>query len=78
MKLTITQPDDFHVHFRDNKAMESIVNDTAKTFGRAVVMPNLQPPVTKLTDAKNYHSRIMAIVEVNEDFMTQALEFTKV
>ena len=63
MKLTITQPDDWHVHFRDNDSMKAIVNDTAKICGRAVVMPNLQPPVTTVSQAIDYHNRIMNAVE---------------
>ena len=45
-KLTITRPDDWHLHLRDGPGMHSVVPHTAAHFGRAVIMPNLQPPVT--------------------------------
>ncbi len=45
-KLTIIKPDDWHLHLRDSPYLETIVGDTAKQFGRAIVMPNLKPPIT--------------------------------
>lgn len=56
--ITLTRPDDWHIHFRDNKAMQSVLSDTARVFGRAIVMPNLKPPVATLADAAAYYSRI--------------------
>ena len=50
MKLTILRPDDWHLHVRDDEAMQSVVPHTARQFGRAIIMPNLRPPVTS-TDA---------------------------
>ena len=44
--ITITRPDDWHIHFRDDAAMASVLPDTARVFGRAIAMPNLKPPVT--------------------------------
>lgn len=41
--LTITRPDDWHIHFRDGAAMRSVLPDTARVFGRAIAMPNLKP-----------------------------------
>ena len=56
--LTITKPDDWHVHLRDDAALEAVVSDTARQFARAVVMPNLKPPVTTVALAEAYRSRI--------------------
>ena len=46
MELTLTRPDDWHLHLRDGAALPTTVPDTARTFRRAIVMPNLKPPVT--------------------------------
>jgi len=58
--ITITRPDDWHVHLRDGDALNSTVKDISRYFGRAIVMPNLVPPVTNTVLAKAYHDRIMA------------------
>jgi dihydroorotase len=58
--LTITRPDDWHVHLRDGDVLQNTVKDISRYFGRAIVMPNLVPPVTNTELAKNYHQRIMA------------------
>ena len=57
--LTITRPDDWHVHLRDGDAMASVVGATAKQFARAIVMPNLKPPVVTTAHAKAYRGRIL-------------------
>ena len=57
--ITITRPDDWHIHFRDGAAMHSVVPDTARIFGRAIAMPNLRPPVLTLDDALAYRSRLV-------------------
>jgi dihydroorotase len=57
--LTITRPDDWHLHLRDGQAMASVIEDTARRFGRAIVMPNLQPPVCTTQQALNYRERIL-------------------
>lgn len=59
-KLTIRTPDDFHVHLRDGAVLEAVAPLSAATFARAIVMPNLQPPVRTLADAEAYRSRILA------------------
>ncbi len=59
-KLTITQPDDWHLHLRDEQALERTVVDTARYFGRAIIMPNLRPPVTTTALAISYRERILA------------------
>ncbi|MDO6446947.1 dihydroorotase [Colwellia sp. 1_MG-2023] len=58
--LTITRPDDWHVHLRDGDALKTTVADISRYFGRAIVMPNLVPPVTNAELAQQYHQRIMA------------------
>jgi len=58
--LTITRPDDWHVHFRDGAAMQNVLPDTARVFARAIVMPNLKPPVVSVADAQAYRNRLLA------------------
>ncbi len=60
--LSLTQPDDWHVHFRDGDALKAVAPYTARQFRRAVVMPNLKPPVTTVAAALAYHDRILAAV----------------
>jgi dihydroorotase len=57
--LTIIRPDDFHLHLRDGAAMKSVVTDSARQFARAVIMPNLNPPVTTVALALSYRDRIL-------------------
>lgn len=57
--LTITQPDDWHLHVRDHQYLTSVLGDTAKRFGRAVIMPNLKEPVTTTALAIEYRDRIV-------------------
>lgn len=56
--LTIIQPDDWHLHLRDGDALSAVIGDTARQFARAVVMPNLKPPVTTVKLALEYQARI--------------------
>jgi dihydroorotase len=58
--LTLTQPDDWHVHLRDGNALNTVVPHTAAQFARAIVMPNLKPPVTTTAMALAYKQRILA------------------
>jgi len=58
-ELTITRPDDWHVHLRDNEALTYTVPDAARYFGRSAVMPNLVPPVLTTKQAISYHDRIL-------------------
>jgi dihydroorotase len=60
--LTITRPDDWHLHLRDGAAMAAVVPATARQFGRAIIMPNLKPPVTTTAQALAYRERILAAV----------------
>jgi dihydroorotase len=62
-QLTITQPDDWHVHLRDGAALAAVVGATAAQFARAIVMPNLKPPVTTVAQAQSYRQRIQAALQ---------------
>ena len=57
--LTLTRPDDWHLHLRDGAALRNVVGATAAVFGRAIVMPNLKPPVTTVQAASEYRTRIV-------------------
>jgi dihydroorotase len=57
--LTITRPDDWHLHLRDGATMRDVLPDTARRFGRAIIMPNLRPPVTTTAMAAEYRARIL-------------------
>ena len=61
--ITITQPDDWHLHLRDGDALNSVAPFTAKQFARAIVMPNLSPPVTTVVHAVEYLDHILAAVD---------------
>ena len=60
MQLTITRPDDWHLHLRDDAALAAVLPHTARQFARAIVMPNLKPPVTTVELAAAYRARILA------------------
>ena len=60
--LTITRPDDWHLHVRDGEPLHTVVPHTAAQFGRAIIMPNLRPPVTTAVQALAYKQRILAAV----------------
>ena len=66
--LTITRPDDWHLHLRDGAALHTVVPHTAAQFGRAIVMPNLKPPVTTAEQALAYKQRILAAVPPGMSF----------
>jgi dihydroorotase len=66
--LTIRRPDDWHLHFRDGDVMRGVVPFTARQFARAIVMPNLSPPVTSVEAAADYRERILAAVPTGIDF----------
>jgi dihydroorotase len=67
-QLTLTRPDDWHLHVRDGAAMESVIADTARTFGRAIIMPNLRPPVTTTAMALAYRDRIISALPADTSF----------
>ena len=66
--LTITRPDDWHLHVRDGAALASVVPHTAAQFGRAIIMPNLRPPVTTAAQALSYKERILQAVPAGVAF----------
>ncbi len=66
--LTITRPDDWHLHLRDGGALEAVLPDTARQFARAIVMPNLRPPVTTTALAIEYRERILNALPVGANF----------
>ena len=67
-RITIRRPDDWHLHFRDGETMRAVVPHTARQFARAIVMPNLSPPVTSSAAADAYRSRILDAVPAGCDF----------
>ena len=71
--LTLTRPDDWHLHLRDGAALAAVVPHTARQFARAIVMPNLKPPVTTAAQAVAYRERILAAVPA--EFAAQGLAF---
>jgi dihydroorotase len=62
-RLVIRRPDDWHVHLRDGEMLAAVVDATARQFARAIVMPNLKPPITTAAAAADYRARIMAAVD---------------
>ncbi len=66
--LTITRPDDWHVHLRDGDMLAAVLPDTARRFARAIAMPNLKPPVRNVSDAAAYRERILAALPAGMDF----------
>src|SRR5690349_22504180 len=59
-RLTLLRPDDWHIHLRDGAVLTNTVADVARTFGRAIIMPNLVPPVRNAAEADGYRQRILA------------------
>lgn len=66
--LTLRQPDDWHLHVRDGDLLQTVVPDTARYFARAIIMPNLKPPVTTTQAALEYRQRILAAVPAGNSF----------
>ncbi len=67
-RLVIRRPDDWHVHLRDGAMLEGVARYTARQFARAIVMPNLDPPVTSIAAADAYQGRIMAALPGGSNF----------
>ncbi len=67
-KLTIIKPDDWHLHLRDSPYLAAVVGDTARQFGRAIVMPNLTPPITNCKEAESYRQRILSDLPEGSEF----------
>ena len=68
MKLTITRPDDWHLHVRDGELLKDIVPFSAHQFARAIIMPNLSPPVITTAQALAYRERILAVLDADTEF----------
>ena len=68
-QIEIIKPDDWHVHFRDNDILKAVVPETSRHFARAIVMPNLIPPILKGSDALKYKKRIEKAISKNNDFL---------
>ncbi|HRO58324.1 MAG TPA: dihydroorotase, partial [Burkholderiaceae bacterium] len=66
--LVLTRPDDWHLHLRDGEALHAVVGASAAQFGRAIVMPNLRPPITTVAQARGYLERILAALPAGSDF----------
>ena len=67
--IKLTRPDDWHLHLRDGAPLAAVLPDTARRFGRAIVMPNLKPPVTTVALAAAYRDRILAALPAGMKFM---------
>ena len=67
-QILINRPDDMHLHLRDGSILESVISHTSRYFGRAVVMPNLLPPITTIAMARLYRDRILKSLEISHDF----------
>lgn len=67
-RLVLRRPDDWHVHLRDGPMLSRVARYTAAQFARAIIMPNLVPPITRITEATAYRDRILAAVSANDRF----------
>ncbi|MDQ2105376.1 dihydroorotase [Azospirillum isscasi] len=67
-RLVLRRPDDWHVHLRDGAMLKAVLPFTTRQFGRAIIMPNLKPPVTKTADAVAYRDRILAALPEGQSF----------
>ena len=67
-RVSITRPDDWHLHLRDGDHMRAVLPDTVRRFARAIVMPNLKPPVTTAEMALRYRERILAALPAGVQF----------
>ena len=66
--LTLRHPDDFHLHLRDGEMLKAVLGHSARQFARAIVMPNLRPPVTRVAEARAYRERILAALAPGQRF----------
>lgn len=67
-RITITRPDDWHLHLRDGAALKAVLPDTTHHFGRAIIMPNLRLPITTVREALSYKERILAARPLGSEF----------
>lgn len=66
--LTLTRPDDWHLHLRDGEALKAVLPQTVRQFARAIIMPNLKPPIRSVAEAAAYRDRIMAAIPTDKQF----------
>jgi dihydroorotase len=66
--LTLTRPDDWHLHLRDGAALKAVLPYTVRQFARAIIMPNLKPPVRSVAEAEAYRHRILAAIPAGKQF----------
>lgn len=83
--ISITRPDDWHLHVRDGDLMERVIGFTSSVFARAIVMPNLVPPLTTVKSIRDYRDRIVAVVPAEHQFeplmtcyLTDSIELTEI
>lgn len=69
MQITLTRPDDWHLHLRDGEALKAVLPHSARQFARAIIMPNLKPPVTTVDAAAAYRQRILAALPSGSGFL---------
>ena len=67
-RLTLTRPDDWHLHLRDGEMLKAVAPESARDFGRAIIMPNLVPPVVTASQAADYRDRILAALPIGSGF----------
>ena len=68
-EIEIIKPDDWHVHFRDGEILKAVVPETTRHFGRAIIMPNLVPPILEGFDAVKYKKKIQRAIPKNDHFL---------
>ena len=68
MQIKLLQPDDWHLHVRSGEALKSVIGMTAKQMARAIIMPNLNPPVTSAKQAEKYRNEILAALPADTEF----------
>src|SRR5690625_7206769 len=67
-RIEMIRPDDWHLHVRDGDMLKAVMGATARSFGRAIIMPNLRPPMRTVEDARPYRERILAALPADSNF----------
>jgi len=67
-QISLLKPDDWHLHLRDGKILKGVLSHTANVFCRAIIMPNLDPPITTLNQAQEYKKRIIQSIPEGVSF----------
>ena len=66
-RISLIRPDDWHLHLRDGEALKAVAAHSARQFARAIIMPNLRPPVTTVAAAAEYRQRILAALPAGSE-----------